>query len=236
MQLKKWLVVILLLTPALANAVIIEGNFSGWVFADESDEGVWSKNMRGEEISGHLRYDTDLAPAADPNYPYTSRYASSGTNSWLSLTYFIDGKTWDISSMVQNNYDPTTGELLDIDAETDLFSLLDHVMSLDPQGDYKEYRADVGFRGPADHIQTEDLVQEFSWNHGDSYAGMGTIWLRERHGGVETFAYLEMYLTEMTVAVAKGTPVPAPSAISLLFIGLIALGFNRKRNHIRFLP
>ncbi len=77
--------IFLFVSSTCANAVIVDGNFSALVYYDGSDEGVWSRDLSGVEVTGKFWYDTALAPVADASYPYSTYYRSE-TNSWLNLT------------------------------------------------------------------------------------------------------------------------------------------------------
>lgn len=74
-----------------SHATIIDGYFKARIYADESDEGIFSGNLRGKKVSGYFWWDTALAPAADPNYPYATYY-SGGPNDWLNFIFEVDGK------------------------------------------------------------------------------------------------------------------------------------------------
>jgi hypothetical protein len=99
MYIKVFCAAIFFAISTCANAIIVDGNFNAWIYSDGSDEGFWSKNLRGSKVTGQFWYDTELAPAGYLYPSHTTSY-SSATNSWLHLTYLIDGKTISITESV----------------------------------------------------------------------------------------------------------------------------------------
>ncbi|MES2822818.1 MAG: hypothetical protein V4732_04390 [Pseudomonadota bacterium] len=219
--------IFLFVSSTCANAVIVDGNFSALVYYDGSDEGVWSRDLSGVEVTGKFWYNTALAPLADASYPYSTYYRSE-TNSWLNLTYFIDGKTIDVSRQAGNNSDfDEAVEVVDINADTNYFRIHDEVLQGDYQGDFVLTSGSLSIRDTADVITHNGLEQNFSWVGDDSYDDRASLIMFGSNKGEFFTSLLEVYLTDLTVA-TRAVSVPAPSPFPLLLIGLAALIFRRR--------
>jgi hypothetical protein len=219
--------IFLFIISTCANAVIIDGNFSALVYYDGSDEGVWSRDLNGVEVAGKFWYDTVMAPASDPNYPYSTMYLSQ-KRSWLNLTYFIDGKTIDFAKAGLNNSTPDKVlSVVNINADTDYFRVFEEVIDGDRKKDYVQTSGLLNILDTTNVIKHNRLEQSFSWVGDNSNDDKALFVMTGRSNDKQYTSVLEMYLTELTVA-TREVSVPAPSPFPLLLIGLAALVLRRR--------
>lgn len=222
-----------LIIPAFSNAAIVDGYFKGRINTYQSNDPIWSENLRGEKISGYFWYDTALAPAAIPDYPYETDY-SGFTNSWLNLTYYIDGKTIDISKEPLNVNFTDVGETLRIkDGNVDSFSVYDYVATGDVSADFTITSGSLEIVSRTNIFNTDSLLQNFIWKGDGTRSSTSLLTEQSRRDGVNYFSRFGMYISEVDVSVRKQASVPEPSTIMLLGIGLLGLIINyRKRQKI----
>ena len=217
--------------PTFSYAAIIDGYFNGRVYMDESDEGVWSTSLRGKKVSGYFSYDTSLAPAANPDYPYATSY-SSATNSWLNLIYYIDGKKIDISSMGdKDNLNGLDGEGVGIsDTDEDVFYLGDSITSGNISTNYREVSGGIYIGGKTNFLNTDSLLQNFIWENTGTYAATASLRDWTLRDGAFYGTYFEMYISKINVSVRKEASVAEPSAAILFALGLLGLIMNYRRH------
>lgn len=230
MYIKVFCAAIFFAISTCANAIIVDGNFNAWIYSDGSDEGFWSKNLRGSKVTGQFWYDTELAPAGYLYPSHTTSY-SSATNSWLHLTYLIDGKTISITESVGSNTNITqTAESVYINASTNFFSIYDEVVERNDLGDFVERVGYFWFTASSDIILHDNLEQSFSWvaDGSDLYHNNVELIIYGRSNGQEFAALLSMYLTNVTLAPRSEVIVPAPSSFPLLMMSLLLLVLCRR--------
>ena len=220
--------IFLFIASTCVNAVIVEGNFKAWVGSDESDEGVWSKNLWGSKVTGAFWYDTELAPAPfiSSSYPSSTSYRSQ-TNSWLNLVFSIDGKTIDISNSAGNNLNlDNTIEGVNIETKYDGFGIQDQVMEGDFYGDFTYVSGDIWMsNGVA--LDHNSLEQKFTWTEEMCCTEVFFV-MHGRNNGVDYRSNLEMVLTDFNIMTRAEATVPEPSSFSLILLGIFALAFRRR--------
>jgi len=204
--------IFLFVVSTCVNAVIIDGNFTGIVAYEQSDEGVWSKDLWGSEVAGKFWFDTAFGPVPESGYPHNldlNNYESA-TNSWINIILYIDGKTIDISTAVAltNDLNPKAESLL-IDTKDNTFRIYKNVTTSDPQGGV--LTTGIGF-----WFDPEDDYNElfFSMN-------------RIVNGEQQYISYMEMSIPNNSISV-RSLSVPEPSSFSLVFLGLLALVYRRR--------
>lgn len=214
-----------------SHATIIDGYFKARIYADESDEGIFSGNLRGKKVSGHFWWDTALAPAADPNYPHATSY-SGGPNDWLNFIFEIDGKKINVASKNGPSVDPSeAGQRVAINNtdSADKFYVGQSTIKGDFLGDIVQVFAGLYINGNTNFLTNDSLVQSFSWERDEQYLGVASIWDRGRVNGVEYSSYLEMYISKLTVIARTPVVVPEPSGIFLFGVGVLGLLVNRRK-------
>jgi hypothetical protein len=222
-----------LIIPTFSSAAIIDGYFKGRMNTFQSNDPIWSENLRGEKISGYFWYDTALAPAASPGYPFATDY-SSFTNSWLNLTFYIGGKTMDISKEPPNvNFTDVSESLQIKDGNEDSFIISDTVATGDVRADFRITSTSLKIVSRRNLFNTDSLLQNFIWKGDGTRSSTAHIEELSRRDGVTYFSRFGMYISEVDVSVRKQASVPEPSTIMLLGIGLLGLIINyRKRQKI----
>jgi hypothetical protein len=207
--------IFLIILSTYVNAVIIEGNFTGRIAFEQSDEGVWSKDLWGSEMTGKFWFDTNFGPVPESGSPHNldlNNYESA-TNSWINFILFIDGKTIDISTAVAltSDFDPKAESLL-IDTKDNSFRIYKNVTTSDSQGEM--LTTGIGFWfDPAD-------------DYNELFFSMNRI----ANGEQQYISYMEMSIPNNSISV-RSLSVPEPSSFSLIFLGLLALVYRR---HVQF--
>lgn len=226
MTIKFMCAVFLFIVSSCANAVIVDGKFNAQIFFDESDEGIWSKNLLGSEVTGQFWYDTELAPA--PNLELLPAFDYDGfTNTWVNFTYLIDGKTIDISKLVGGYSGIQASEFVILNPENNFFRVDEGIIEGDILGDYTYRGASLWVYESDDMIKDGNLEQNFSWINDGSDANLAELYMSRRSNGQLYESHLSMHVLDFTIA-TREADVPEPSSLSLIVLGLLALVFRRR--------
>ncbi len=225
--------IFLFITSTCVNAVIIDIDYRGWVGVDYSDEGVWSKDMWQSEVTGKFWYDTELAPArapVDPDYPNYYSY-SSATNSWLNMVMYIDGKVFDISKPEGGSAEMDEAlEEINFNVESGYVRINKETLEGDLSGDYLKKEVDIRLNSIDGLILQNSLEQSFSWNEDSCCSDMYFVLWGSKNGNTYR-STMELAITSLTATIRPAS-VPEPSSLSLLFLGVIALAFRRRKQNI----
>ena len=225
--------IFLIVSSASVNAVIIDIDYRGWVGVDYSDEGVWSKDMWQSEVTGKFWYDTELAPAPiieSPINPNLYSYRSE-TNSWINTVINIDGKVIDISKPENGYPELVKGlEAIYVDADFDYFRMVDQTIEGDLSGDYLLKQVDIRLNSSIDLFQHNGLEQSFSWTEDSCCSDMYFVLWGSKNGNTYR-STMELAITSLTATIRPAS-VPEPSSFSLIFLGMVALAFRRRKQNI----
>jgi hypothetical protein len=198
------------IASSFANALIVEGDFTARVAYEDSDVGLWSKDLRDSKVTGKFWFDTDYGPTPQtgfPNNPSAILYESE-TNSWINLILFIDGKTIDLSTAAGPTHNLTPQfESLAIGPTIDAFRIYKTVTTRDPSGG----------------IQTAGVGLWFSStdDYNELFFSLNKIINEE-----EQFrSYMELEIPGDSISVRK-VSVPEPSSLVMMLIGMCALAFR----------
>jgi hypothetical protein len=199
---------LLFVLSTLANALIIDGIFTAQVMFDHSDEGVWSRYLQGNEVTGTFWFDTELAPT--PLIGTEVKQYGSETNSWSNLMVFIDGKSIDMSMPDEHDqkFDQVSEALL-LNLDKNEFRLSKNVTTRDSDNVYLTRGASLWFYPSDDYIELYFNVS-------------GIITEEQRYT-----SHLEMVITDYAIS-PREVSVPEPSSFYLLFLGLLALAYRRR--------
>jgi len=204
--------IFLFIASAVVNAVVIDGNFSAIVAYEDSDEGIWSKDLRDSEVIGEFWLDTNLGPAPQSDFPSSPdlNYYESETNSWINLTLFIDGKKIDISKFVGPTHDVTPqSESLSIDTQKNSFRIYKTITTSDPLGVGGILTIGVGlWFDPMDDYN--ELLFSMS----------GIVNEEQRYT-----SYMEMAIPDHSISI-RNISVHEPSSLAIMLIGMLALAFR----------
>ncbi|MES2826406.1 MAG: PEP-CTERM sorting domain-containing protein [Pseudomonadota bacterium] len=207
----------LFIVSTCVNAVIIDGSFNAQVVFDQSDEGMWSRDLRGSEVTGKFWYDTELGPTPEsgfPHNPYLYNYESE-TNPWINLILFIDGKTIDMSKLAGLGQDVySMAEHLLIDTNTNEFRIYKGITTRDSGGGFHTTSASTWIYSPDDYSELYFDIYG-SINEDNRYA-----------------SHLEMAITDYSIS-TREVSVPEPSSLALILISLLVFVLAHKKKHLR---
>lgn len=237
---------VLALTAMQANAVIIEGHFTGNVrsFENGTEDGTfagyWENVSIGSVVSGSFWYDTSKAPA-DSSKSYHYAEYSSYTDEWMGSNFSVDGKTYHISDHVPldgyvikseglNLFDPETTPDYPYPAR-DTFYLFDNISSGGHQGGYKAIGLMVEVsREDKTLLDGLGIIQEFDWydvgdptSYAQAYISIGDSTPNEMRS---SDAWID--ISEIHVRIKNTTSVPEPSSF-ILFILTSSLLLARRQ-------
>jgi len=200
----------LFIAANFANAIIIEGDFIARVAYEDSDEGIWSKDLRDSEVIGKLWFDTDYGPTPQTGFPVSPdlKLYESKTNSWINLILVVDGKTIDLSMAAGTTEDlAPQWESLAIGSTADGFRIYKTVTTRDISGETQTASVGLWFGSTDDYNELffsfEKIINE-----------------EERYR-----SYMEMSIPHDSISI-RTVPVPEPSSLSIMLIGLCALAFR----------
>ncbi|MEN0036769.1 MAG: PEP-CTERM sorting domain-containing protein [Cellvibrio sp.] len=237
---------VLALTAMQANAVIIEGHFTGNIrsFENGTEDGTfagyWENVSVGSVVTGSFWYDTSKAPANTSLNDYYAEYRSY-TDEWMGSNFSVDGKTYYISDHVPLDRYVIKSEGLNLfDLETtpdypyparDIFYLFDNISSGGNGGGYKAVGLMV-------EVSNEDktlldglgIIQEFDWydigdptSYAQAYIDIGSSTSDEMR---ISNAWVD--ISEIHVRIKDTTSVAEPSTIYLLILAGLALTARRR--------
>lgn len=228
----------LILLPIGAMATPITITATGTVYSSEDDNnyfglGTGNDTMSGATIVAEFMFDTDDS-GSDVN-PHPKIFSLKPGTKWISSTTQVS-KGGVTLNLTPDDIAPTA------DILEDQIQLLDEYGSGDGSGGLDEYfiqdYALIG-RGDEAYSQLEissfldniitslDINQIFSWTSGDSVNDFGEGFFALRNRDTSTNAVLNYHLDTFTIAVSAN--VPEPTALFLLLIGLMGMGFVRSR-------
>jgi len=209
--------IFIFIASTFANAVMVEGDFTARVAYEDSDKGMWSKDLRDSQVTGKFWFDTDYGPTPQtgfPNNPSAILYESE-TNSWINLILFIDGKTIDLSPTAG----PTHGlspqyESLNIGPTIDGFRIYKTVTTRDTSGEIQTAGVGLWFG------ITDDYNELF-------FSFDKIINEEERYR-----SYMELEIPGDSISV-RNVSVPEPSSLSMMLIGLCLLMFRHHQKKMQ---
>lgn len=231
-------------TSLNTHSVIIDGTFKGYVMSawDNGDvspffNDFFSADIVGKDFKGSFWYDTDLAPA---NQSSIGQWRTSETNNWLGLTFKVDGKTLDMSS-ISTGFTPTNSwEALNIgdpafstglhDFTQEYFGVSDANLAVN--GNLRSYQGGtVSFLDAIVPVLTgPELTQNFTWkdsgadySNWDDIPGLATYNIDSLLNDKQTQGGLLARITKLTVSTRKEANVPEPSSLALLAFGILVL-------------
>lgn len=227
-----------------AQAVIIEGNFKGFVngFHNGEPDAGWVAYWDdvdhigyGTAASGTFWYDTDKAPSSPTiNTPTATEY-SSNSDSWVSTTFNVGGKIFNVSDLKVPVDNDVSWEGVAVDSaiwgeNTQMFHVFDAVFEGYPWNLSAHSFIEI-MSANTPMLDGLGLVQEFDWvvNNALGFYGQarfGTLLI----GDLEA-KYLEVWIDieEFHVRVRNSAAVPEPSSLLLLLVGFLSLYLIRKR-------
>lgn len=229
------------------HAAIIEGTFKGtifsaWDYHDGSPSNpypvdFWSGDMTGKLFSGSFWYDTDLAPS---NSGTTGTIRTSETNNWMNFTFFIDGKTLDVSRIPDNLPTRYAYEILAVDEHgymgarepaTSQFDMVDFALSGDDTVRHWQHGG-LAFLEGVLPLDGSNVIQQFSWKdsgeeHSDplDYPGLAYYYTSSYSNDWEIIAEARARITEFTIGV-KDVTVLEPHALALLLLGIVSISLR----------
>lgn len=233
----------LFIMPFHAQAVIIDGKFTGVVnYLDDMStwnseySPYWNSMTAGEAIFGTFWYDTDLAPGNSSDVNNQSVHASVGNSAkeWIGIEIFIGGRMVSISHSIPSGLDILhREESIAIEdfarpvnwSDTDFFGIADVSSASNSAGDY-DYKW-LTLRVEEPDINVVDgisLQQEFSWvNIGDrERVSLGLFNVKGSLNGEMFDASASLKLSSLSTSIRNSTSVPEPSSVILFGLGLLA--------------
>ncbi|MES2674308.1 MAG: PEP-CTERM sorting domain-containing protein [Pseudomonadota bacterium] len=243
-------------TSLNTHSVIIDGTFKGYVMSawDNGDASpffndFFSPDIVGKDFKGSFWYDTDLAPA---NQSSIGQWRASETNNWLGLTFKVDGKILDMSSIPANFTATNSWEALNIgdpnfstglhDFTQEYFGVSDANLAVN--GNFKSYQGGtVSFLDAIVPVLTgPELTQNFTWkDSGEDYSnwddipGLATYNIDSLLNDKQTQGGFLARITKLTVATRKEASVPEPSSLLLLAFGVLGLVLRSYKSKNKFL-
>lgn len=241
-------------TPVIAQAVVIEGSFSGSIYDSYDYNNVFGYGTGhdqgvGQTITGTFRYDTGLAPSDSNGNSQIGHYATHGNDAeWLRLTFNISGNDFNISSndilSRYDGYDLQQVYMRDDVYNQDVFGIYerDYDQAFSYSGGYtQEFYGTYGNAWVADSINDiidgDGLIQSFEWLNDNitAYGSAFLSWQEKEYVEGKGFTYYEsawmgVVLKEMTVIV-NPTDVPDPQNMGLMGLGLIGMILLRRRQN-----
>lgn len=222
-----------------ALAVIIEGSFKGTVraFVNGNEavgySGYWDNVSEGSAASGSFWYDTAKAPKPYSNdFPTESQYISD-TDTWMGSSFYIDGKSYDISALPildryvfpheairVVNYQP------EVDGSTlELFSM-DDALSTDTVDGVFVYRG-IGlsiqiFSEEKPLLNGLGIEQEFDWYDKGDPTSYGEAYFSLMDTGERKDSAAWIDISEFHLKVREKTTVTESSSLVLLLLGVLA--------------
>jgi hypothetical protein len=232
------------------HAVIVKGTFQGYVISavDNGDvdplfplyneyNDFFSPDIVGKKLTGSFWYDTNLAPANQSN---VGQFRASDTNNWLGLTFNVDGKVLDISS-IPSGFMPTySREVLNIgdpelssglhDVALENFEVSDSNYAVN--GRLRSYQGGtISFlESIVPVLNSTELTQNFKWKDtGEEHAswedvpGLAVYSIDSVLNDKQTQGGLLARITKLTVSTRQEANVPEPSSLLLLTFGILGL-------------
>jgi hypothetical protein len=234
---------------ANANAVIIEGKFTGTVMgayecvnlrADTIGECsfLWEENPEGSIASGSFWYDTDIAP---PDASSMETYGSyfTYTNEWVNMFIDIGGKRFDISDSSTINdemWDVEHVSVVDRNRERDGFELqsltiTDKTSSGSFTGNFITKSLTLNlttWENPI--VKGTSLIQEYTWQeNGNQLQGIVYFDYESFMDGDVKFVNSSIKLTDFSMNIRRES-VPEPSPLVLFLMAMFGLGTHRFLN------
>ena len=234
----------LLLSSLGAQAGLVTGTFSGVILASEDRDGqdgsggVWNGDITGQTFTAKVWWSTDLpengfASAGRGGY-------GSETNGLLGLEYTIDGKTFVVSKndypgmksryvdlpeflVIENPSDETTDDENIYVADSNFYERAN--------GDYMQKRSNLGLVNMQVGLEGIGLEQDFSYiaptdeNYSYAYLFLDG-WVNGE--SINAMAYMQINEFELSTTAAS---VPEPSSLALVGMGMLALGWRRRRQN-----
>ena len=237
--------VLISLPGANANAVIIEGKFTGIVdWATDCTNLrpgttgtcslLWEENPGGSIASGSFWYDTDIAPPDASPLDFYGGYFTY-TNEWVNMSIDIGGKHFDISDASTIN---------DEMWEVENISVVEHNKP-DPDG-FEMQSLTISDKTSSGHyhgnfitksltlylttwekpiVQGTSLIQEYTWQeNGNLLQGGVSFDYESMMDGDIKYASSWINLTDFTMNIRH---VPEPSSLVLLTLTLLCVGMRR---------
>lgn len=235
------------LLGANANAVIIEGKFTGTVVwaSDCKDlrpgttgtcSLLWDESPAGSIATGSFWYDTDIAPPDTSPMEHYGQYFTY-TNEWLNMFIDIGGKNFDISDSSTVN-----DEMWDVEnisavdhnkPEPDGFEL--QSLSMTDKTSSGHYNGNFITKSLSLYLTTWEnpiidgtsLIQEYSWEkNGNLLQGFVSFNYESVIDGNVKYASSGINLTDFTMNI-RSASVPEPLSIVLFASALFGIGMRR---------
>jgi hypothetical protein len=235
---------------AQANAVIIEGEFGGFI-TEITDRGnydpdytpFWRNVKLGDAVHGTYWYDTALAPSPVELWNNRTQYRNHGPNipAWSGMTATVDGRVFDITQDQPNSEwwkheQSDRGILITNEADdgymiADGFSMINSISWI--TGGFQFSSTTLLFSIWLEEVElfnSTELGQEFSWvnENLDTIYNGGVI---SKSGYNENGHYdsdVRFKTTYVTARIKKATEVNEPGLLILMLIGISGLTFRRK--------